>query len=166
MDTKNPYPSEESIAATMEARKLSRIAAVQYLRRQSAKSASAVQPKAAEPKAPKAPKVAKPKAPKEAGECHLSEAKKEAVSVAVRKLIGKGVSVEGIVRSSLNPKYGMYIWYGLSDLRVVSVQPDKSPVVVAFKDESSWACREWKKLWAKRLRREEKTKAKLDKEAK
>jgi len=94
---------------------------------------------------------------------HLSDAKKEEISVLTRKLIGKGVSVEGIVRSSLNDKYGLYIWYGCSDGRVVNVRPKK---MTAEFDADSWAVREWKRIWAKRLRHEEKTKVKLDKEEK
>src|SRR5436305_11866553 len=97
----------------------------------------------------------------EAKDAHLSEATKERVSVAVRKLIGKGRAVEGIVRSSLSPKYGMYIWYGLDNGKVVGVTINEGgEVKVEFKADDSWAVREWKKVQFKRARREEKLAAK------
>ena len=60
-DTKKAYPTDEAVAAVVAERKLNRIGAVQYLRRQSAKAA---QPKATKehnaPKATKQRKAVKP----------------------------------------------------------------------------------------------------------
>jgi len=82
-----------------------------------------------EPKATPAkkaqPKTKKERKPKEAGDCHLNEEMKEEVTKAVRKLIGPKAAVEGIVRSSLNPKWNLYIWYGLDNGKVVSVNIGK-----------------------------------------
>jgi hypothetical protein len=97
---------------------------------------------------------------REAADCHLSEAMKEKVTVAVRKLIGKGRAVEGIVRSSLSPNFGMYIWYGIDNGKVVSVTGFDSELKAEFKDESSWAAKEWKKIQRRRHSREEKLAAK------
>lgn len=119
-------------------------------------------------KAAKAAKKAKPAAkkaakPKEAGECHLTESQKEKVTQAVRKLIGAKAAVEGIVRSSLNPSYGLYIWYGIDNGKVVSVRGfDSAEIVAEYKEESSWAVKEWKKIQARRQRREEKAAKKAD----
>ena len=84
---------------------------------------------------------------------------------AVRKLIGPNRAVEGIVRSCLNPKYQLYVWYGLDNGKVVSVNIGKE-VTAKYKEDDSWAVKEWKRIQARRLRREEKAKAKFDKEEK
>jgi hypothetical protein len=110
-------------------------------------------------------KVKKERKPKEAGDCHLSEEKKEEVTKAVRKLIGPRAAVEGIVRSSLNPKWNLYIWYGLDNGKVVSVNIGEE-ITAKFKEDDSWAVKEWKRIQARRLRREEKAKATFDKEEK
>jgi hypothetical protein len=113
------------------------------------------------------PKAKKERKPKEAGDCHLNEEMKEEVTTAARKLIGPNAAVEGIVRSSLNPKWNLYIWYGLDNGKVVSVNIGKEKEVTAkYKEDDSWAVKEWKRIQARRLRREEKAKAKLDKEEK
>jgi hypothetical protein len=109
--------------------------------------------------------MAKAKKVREAKDCHLSEAQKEKVTRVVRELIGKGRAVEGIVRSSLSPKHGMYIWYGIDNGKVVSVTGfDSDKLTAEFKDESSWAVKEWRKLQFKRHRRQEKLAAKLAKQ--
>lgn len=86
------------------------------------------------------------------------------VAKAVRKLSPKA-AVEGIVRSSLNPKCTLHIWHGLDNGKVVSVNIGKE-VNGQYKEEDSWAVKEWKRVQARRLRREEKLKPKLDKQEK
>jgi hypothetical protein len=97
------------------------------------------EPKAA-PTRKAQPKAKAERKPQEAGDCHLSEEMKEEVTRAVRKLIGPKAAVEGIVRSSLNPKWNLYIWYGLDNDKVVSVNIGKE-VTAKYKEDDSWARR-------------------------
>lgn len=170
-EVKGWTPEQEAkIAEFMEKEGLSRLAAIRKMVNgakvrekhelgSNPVKVTEVKPKAAKAaKAPKAKPAAKKAAkPKEAGDCHLSDAVKEKVTQAVRKLIGAKAAVEGIVRSSLNPKYGQYIWYGLDNGKVVKVLGFGSDEIVAsYMPEDSWAFKAWKRIQAARLRREEK----------
>jgi len=163
-------PEQEArIAQLMETEGISRPAAVRKMKAgnkpASQSKYSGVAPKNdRHSKVPVKPAKTAPK-PKEAGDCHLSDAKQEEITKAVRRLIGSKAAVEGIVRSSLNPKWNLYIWYGLDNGKVVSVNIGKE-VTAKFKEDDSWAVKEWKRIQARRLCREEKAKAKLDKEGK
>ncbi len=108
-------------------------------------------------RAPKA-KVAKaPKAKRKAGdsaEAHLSPQKLTAINELVRKEIGKGRAVEGVFKSSLSDKYTKYIWYGIDNGTVLSVNPDT--MTTRWLDENSRSVKLWQKAQRASVKREEK----------
>jgi hypothetical protein len=113
--TKKVYPTDEEVAKVMEERKLNRIGAVQYLRRQAAKVASITQPvelnkklaelgdkaphvaakNEAKPKAEKTPKA--PRAKKPSGKERYEQLKKEGRCVSCGKEKAYPGRVEGAI---------------------------------------------------------------------
>ncbi len=99
----------------------------------------------------------KPKAKRKAGdsaEAHLSSQKLTAINELVRKEIGKGRAVEGVFKSSLSDKYTKYIWYGIDNGTVLSVNPDT--MTTRWLDENSRSVKLWQKAQRAAIKREEK----------
>jgi hypothetical protein len=152
-DTKKAsYPTDEAIAALMAERKLNRIGAVQYLRRQSEKAGSAAQPKA-EPKPPKAVKAPKAtkrrKAVKPYDKAPITEELREKLDRLVRATAGKD-AVENRLKLCHSPKYHRYEFWGTANGNVVNLSIDGMKAHLMPQDSNTV------KGWKKTLREREK----------
>jgi hypothetical protein len=150
-DTKKAYPTDEAIAAVMAERKLNRIGAVQFLRRQAAKSASAAQPKAAVESKPKA---AKRKAVKPSEKAPITKDLREKLDRLLRATAGKD-AVENRLKLCHSPKYHRYEFWGTANGNVVNVSIDGMKAHLMPQDSNTV------KGWKKTLREREKAEAKI-----
>jgi hypothetical protein len=152
-DTKKAYPTDEAIAAVMAERKLNRIGAVQYLRRQATKSASTARPKAE----PKAPKAAQPRkaAVKADDKRSITPKFREELDAIARKAAGKD-ALDRRLKLCHSPKYHRYEFWGTANGNVVNLSIDGLKAHLMPQDSNTV------KGWKKTLReREEAAEAKI-----
>lgn len=112
------------------------------------------------PKAAKAPKAKAAKRGKES-KYSLTPAQQRKGDEAMNKVRGKG-AVERKLKSSLNPKYAVYQFWGLSDGNVCHINYGEE-VTAHLMPEKSSTVKNWRRLQARELKRAE---AKLAKAAK
>jgi hypothetical protein len=145
---KKAYPTDEAIAAVMAERKLNRIGAVQYLRRQATKSAGATQPKS-EPKAPKAPKAAKTRkaAVKASDKPAITPKLREELDSIARKCAGKD-ALDRRLKLCHSPKYHRYEFWGTANGNVVNLSIDG--LKAHLMPESSNTVKGWRKTMKER----------------
>lgn len=103
----------------------------------------------------KTKKVAKPKAAKPAktereDRTSLSAQKMTAIRKAATEQLGKGRELMRVVKSSISPNFAQYVWIGVDNGTVISVNPDSL--------ETRWLAPDSKsvKTWQRALARMEK----------
>jgi restriction endonuclease Mrr len=143
---------EAAIAANMEKLGMTRSHAVRKMRADAARAAKPVAAKEVNTLAVKMAKQAvkavarakKAVAKEDRAEAkHLSPAKLEEITVAVRKLIGKGRVIEKKLKSSLNPKYSRYVWLAVDNGQVVHVNIDS--MTTCYLAETSSTVKAWRR---------------------
>jgi hypothetical protein len=164
---------ETLIAKLQETQGISRIKAIHEIRKAEkgstrgpahavvARMARSVDASLAKSKA----KPAKVKAAKaeRADRAEISAQKQVHIDELVNKTRGKA-AVEGVYKSSLSPNFSRYIWYGMSDGRVLSVNPDA--MTTRWLDASSKSAKGWVKMQARAERLAERRAEAAKKEAK
>lgn len=153
---------EAQIAKNMEAG-MSRIKAVHAMRKgvkaETPAMAAATAAKLARVNAKLTGKVkaAKPAKKAEREErTEISAQKQVHIDELVNKTRGKA-AVEGVYKSSLSPNFSRYIWYGMSDGRVLSVNPDA--MTTRWLDPVSKSAKGWLKMQARAEKLAEKREA-------
>jgi hypothetical protein len=84
----------------------------------------------------------------------LSEQKWAAIDRIVREAAGKA-AIECKLKSSLNPKYHRYAFFGCSDGSVVNVNIDAEPMTAHKLDEKLHTVKKWQRQRANQLKRDE-----------
>ena len=104
--------------------------------------------------------MAKKTTKKSAKDTHLSETKLNLIDKLVREAVGKGRAIECVFKSSLTEKFGRYIWFGVSDGNVLSVNPDT--LATRWLDPKSASVKKWQRMQKAALDREERAARKAD----
>ena len=104
----------------------------------------------------------KTKKTKRAADTQLSEKKLNLIDKLVREAVGKGRAIECVFKSSLTEKFGRYIWFGVSDGNVLSVNPDT--LATRWLDTKSASVKKWQRMQKASLAREERAARKADNE--
>ena len=104
-------------------------------------------------------KTTQAKKAKRSVEAHLSTQKLNLIDKLVREAVGKN-AVEAVFKSSLSEKYGRYIWFGISNGQVLSVNPDN--MATRWLDPKSASVKKWQRMQKAALAREEAAARKAD----
>src|ERR1700687_4680436 len=84
----------------------------------------------------------------------LSEQKWAAIDRVAREAAGKA-AIEKKLKSSLNPKFHRYAFFGCSDGSVVNVNIDAEPMTARKLDEKLHTVKKWHRQRANGLKRDE-----------
>jgi hypothetical protein len=176
--TTTAYPTDAVIEKVMADRKLEkRVAAVQWLRRHNivtvedlAKQQADLAPlnaklaKVADEKAAARKGKAKPAAKAQVERAAVTEKAMDAINeLAASEARKAGKSrILTVFKSSLSPKFAQYVWFGLDNGTVLSVNP--ATMATRWLDPKSKSCKAWQRQLARSLKREERAAAKDDNE--